>query len=181
MFDLDGFIEACTGALEESNPRLAIKELLEAAVSDPSGVEHALPPERAELSTLYSSAELTIAKVVWAPGMVLAPHDHRMWALIGIYGGQEDNTFYRRTPGGIVTSGGQQLSTSDVTTLGRETIHSVSNARQHDFTGAIHIYGGDFVNQPRSMWDPNTMKEEPANGETVRRLFEAANLGTTTP
>ena len=39
---------------------------------------------------------LTVLNVVWAPGMVLPPHDHRMWAAIGIYAGQEDNEFFRR-------------------------------------------------------------------------------------
>ena len=29
--------------------------------------------------------------------MALNPHDHRMWAVIGMYGGQEDNAFYRRS------------------------------------------------------------------------------------
>ena len=33
-------------------------------------------------------------------GHALYPHDHRMWAAIGIYAGQEDNAFYRRTGAG---------------------------------------------------------------------------------
>ena len=33
-------------------------------------------------------------------GMALNPHEHRMWAVIGMYGGQEDNAFYRRAAGG---------------------------------------------------------------------------------
>ena len=57
----------------------------------------------AELTTLYVSDELTVLKLVWAPGMWLQPHDHRMWAAIGIYGGQEDNTFYRRGGGGATS------------------------------------------------------------------------------
>jgi len=43
------------------------------------------------------------------------------------------------------------------------------------FTGAIHVYGGDFVNQPRSQWDPDTLLEEPYNLAEVQRLFAAAN------
>ena len=44
--------------------------------------------------------------VVWAPGMRIRPHDHLMWAAIGLYAGQEDNTFYRRADGHMVPAGG---------------------------------------------------------------------------
>ncbi|MGO9557666.1 MAG: hypothetical protein ACLPQS_10125 [Acidimicrobiales bacterium] len=175
MFDLDDLIGDCTAALGETNPRLAIKEILAKVVSEPSSVESALPPKRAELVPLFSSPELTIVKVIWAPAMVLPPHDHRMWGLIGIYGGREDNHFFRRTPSGIVPSGGKQLSTSEVSLLGQDTIHSVTNPLSREYTGAIHIYGGDFMNQPRSIWDTETMEERPASGDTVRALFEEAN------
>ena len=44
--------------------------------------------------------------------MRLYPHDHRMWAAIGIYQGREDNAFYRR-PGPeartLLESGGKTL------------------------------------------------------------------------
>ena len=178
MFDLDDLIGACTDALGDPNPRLAIKEILAEAVSDPSSVERALPPRRAELVPLYSSADLTIVKVIWAPAMALAPHDHRMWAAIGIYGGKEDNSFFRRTPTGLMSSGGRQLSVSEVVLLGHDAIHSVTNPLGREYTGAIHIYGGDFMNEPRSIWDTETMEEQPADGETVRRLFEEANART---
>ena len=175
MFDLDTFIDECRQAMKETQPRLAVKEILERAVSEPGAVEAALPAEKAELSALYHSDELTIMKVIWAPAMKLPPHDHLMWAAIGIYGGAEDNSFYRRTPGSILESGGKQLATSDTTLLGDDVIHSVVNPRQHAFTAAIHIYGGDFINQPRSVWPPDTFEEQPATAETMQRYFEAAN------
>ena len=28
--------------------------------------------------------------------MTVIPHDHRMWAVIGVYTGREDNIFWRR-------------------------------------------------------------------------------------
>ena len=36
--------------------------------------------------------------VIWGPGMTIMPHDHRMWAVIGVYTGREDNIFWRRLP-----------------------------------------------------------------------------------
>jgi predicted metal-dependent enzyme (double-stranded beta helix superfamily) len=28
--------------------------------------------------------------------MMVMPHNHHMWAIIGVYGGREDNIFWRR-------------------------------------------------------------------------------------
>ena len=33
----------------------------------------------------------------------------------------------------------------------------------------------DFVNQPRSQWDPDTLLEQPYDLEQVRKLFAQAN------
>ena len=47
MFDLDTFIADCLTANQEAQPRLAIKEVLDRAVSMPAEVAAALPPDRA--------------------------------------------------------------------------------------------------------------------------------------
>ena len=175
MFDVDRFIADCRTALTEQTPEVAIKELLERAVAQPGEVEAALgtPPE-GEFVALHHSSELTIFKVVWTPGLVTFPHDHRMWAVIGLYGGREDNTFYRRAPEGLAPAGGRQLERGDVAVLGKAVIHAVTNPLR-EFTGAIHIYGGDFFTTPRSDWDPETMQERPYDVERTRRWFREAN------
>jgi predicted metal-dependent enzyme (double-stranded beta helix superfamily) len=177
MFDLDRFIADCVEAVAEGEPRRAVKEVLARAVADPESVARALPARRAEIERLHVSPELTIIKVVWAPGMRIFPHDHRMWAAIGIYGGQEDNTFYRRSPDGVVASGGTQLRDGDVALLGDDTIHAVRNPRRQP-TGAIHVYGGDFFTQARSEFDPDTLAESPYDVERTLALFEAANAAS---
>ena len=59
--------------------------------------------------------------------------------------------------------------------LGDDTIHSVRNPSE-GLTGAIHIYGGDFVNQPRSQWGPDQPAEErPYDIEEARARFADAN------
>jgi len=35
-------------------------------------------PQRAEIQKLFHSDALTILNVVWAPGMMVMPHNHRM-------------------------------------------------------------------------------------------------------
>jgi predicted metal-dependent enzyme (double-stranded beta helix superfamily) len=180
MFDVDQFVADCIQAIGDPEPRHAIKDVLERAVSDPSVLERSLPATQAELVPLHVSDDLTILKVVWAPGMSFRPHNHLMWAAIGLYGGQEDNTFYRRVGHGITVSGGRELRVSDVALLGDDTIHAVTNPRQ-TFTGAIHVYGGDITaSTGRSEWDEATSDEVPFDFERTQRMFERANTGIAT-
>lgn len=174
MFDLDALVEECHGALRETDPRRAVREILVRTLENPRPAAEALGKQAGGLDILFNAPELTVLNAVWAPGMTLFPHDHRMWAVIGIYGGLEDNTLYRRGPERIQPAGGRELRECDVLALGADAIHSVANPERR-FTGAIHIYGGDFINQPRSQWDPDTLVEQPYDLEQVRRLFAAAN------
>jgi predicted metal-dependent enzyme (double-stranded beta helix superfamily) len=177
MFDVDQFCADCRGALEEDQPRLAVRELLDRALADPRAVADVMRPVEGGLNVLYNAPDLTVMHLVWAPGMRLYPHDHRMWAAIGIYGGREDNAFYRRSgPGNrfLDETGGRRLDTGDVLLLGDDTIHAVSNPLDH-LTGAIHVYGGDFINQPRSQWGPGPEEERPFDYEGAQQHFAEAN------
>ena len=173
MFDLDRFISDCRTALTESAPELAIKEILERAVCAPGEVESALgTPQHGEIAALHQSPELTIMKVVWVPGMSAPPHNHHMWALIGLYGGRENNTFYRREVDGVRATGSKNLVIRDTALLGKDIIHSVTNPLR-EFTGAIHIYGGDFIRTPRSDWE--TGKERPFDMARAKQIMAEAN------
>ena len=175
MLNLDNFISDCRAALTQPTPGLAIKEILARAVANPSEVEAALgTPSQANITPLHHDHDLTIVNIVWTPGMAAYPHDHRMWALIGLYGGREDNTFYRRSPAGLQAAGGTQLGIGDTALFGESIIHSVVNPLRV-FTGAIHIYGGDFFGTPRSDWDPETLQERPYDVERARKLIADAN------
>ena len=105
MFDVDRLVEECRAGLRESSPEVAIREVVGRAMARPDDVERALgTPRMGQIRTLHHSPELTILNVIWAPGMAIYPHDHRMWAVIGLYGGREDNVFYRRTAQGLKRS-----------------------------------------------------------------------------
>ena len=60
--------------------------------------------------------------------MSFNPHDHRMWAAIGLYTGGEDNTFFRRDGQSLVESGGKELRPRDVCLLGADAVHAVTNS-----------------------------------------------------
>jgi predicted metal-dependent enzyme (double-stranded beta helix superfamily) len=175
MFSTEQLIADCRRALEESSPQDAIKEIARRAISDPAGVVRALgTPRQSQIITLHQSPELTILNIIWAPGMSIYPHDHRMWAVIGVYGGREDNVFYRRTPDGLVRASAKQLETGDAVLLNAQTVHAVTNPLG-EFTGAIQIYGGDFFGVARSEFDPETLEERPFDVEKAKQVFLDAN------
>jgi hypothetical protein len=119
MFTLAGFIDDCRAALKDATPELAVKDLLERTMAHPADVEAALgTPRRGKIVSLHRSEEVTILNVIWTPGMAIYPHEHRMWAAIGLYGGREDNTFYRRGPAGLTVAGRRTVETQDVLVLG---------------------------------------------------------------
>jgi predicted metal-dependent enzyme (double-stranded beta helix superfamily) len=179
MFDLDRFIDDCRAAVREDRTHRAAREVLARANSDPAAILAALgEPATAGVTPLYKSAELTILNVVWGRRMTIMPHDHRMWAVIGVYTGREDNIFWRRladeADGLIEAAGAKSLGERCAEPLGREIIHSVTNPLGR-LTAAIHVYGGDFYGIERTEWDPETLCERPYDFELHRRLFAEAN------
>lgn len=179
MFDLDQFIADCRAARASSSSSKAICDVVRRAVADPTGPLKALgEPDRAAVGEIYRSDDLSILNVVWATHMTILPHNHHMWAVIGVYGGREDNIFWRRIPdeddSRIEAAGARSLGVGDAQPLGHEIIHSVTNPTSK-FTAAIHVYGGDFFATSRSEWDPETLSEQPSDGERARRIFEEAN------
>jgi predicted metal-dependent enzyme (double-stranded beta helix superfamily) len=175
MFDVESFVADCRDALREARPAVAVKEVVERAVADPGAIDDALgTANEGGLRSLYRSEDLTVLQLVWPPGVQLFPHDHLMWAANGIYGGGEENTFFRRTNDGIERAGGTSLRSGDVALLGAEAIHAVANPST-SYTAAIHVYGGDYFGVARSQWDPDTLTEAPFDVEAVRRLLAAAD------
>ena len=148
MFDSDQFVADCRAARAEGDSHKAMREVVARAVSDPAAVLAGLgAPEKAGLFTLHRSDAFTVLNIVWAPHMTLMPHDHRMWAVIGIYSGREDNIFWRRVgdagDGRIEAAGAKAVGERDAIALGRDVVHSVTNPIPR-LTAAIHVYGGDF-------------------------------------
>lgn len=175
MFHTERFIEDCRAALNEIDAQAAVMELVHRAVRDPLPLMRAVgEPVRAGVNVIYKADDLTILNLCWGPQMQFHPHNHRMWAAIGIYTGREDNTFYRRDGQGLKQHGTKVLNAGDVTPLGKEIIHSVINPLDQ-ITAAIHVYGGDFFAMPRSEWDAEKWEEHPYDVAHTMRKFEESN------
>lgn len=181
MFKKDRFIEDCRSAVGDGQK--AIRELMLEAVADPSGIVADLgEPTKAGVYPLHHDDDLTIINFVWAPCMTLLPHNHNMFAVIGIYSGREDNMFWRRigdgaASPGIEAAGAESMGPGQVATLGPDIIHSVANPITK-LTSALHVYGGDFFNppKPRSQWDHETLVEQPWDMDHTRAVFHEAEV-----
>jgi predicted metal-dependent enzyme (double-stranded beta helix superfamily) len=176
MFETERFIEDCQLGIAEGDSHMGVRQVVARAVANPSELIDAVgEPIEAGVKELFRSPRLTILNVVWAPRMNVMPHDHRMWAVIGIYVGGEDNIFWRRVGHKIEAAGARALRAKDAVPLGPDIIHSVTNPIEK-FTGAIHVYGGDFFATSRSEWDPETFAEAPYKAEKTIELFAKANV-----
>ena len=68
MFDIDEFIAQCTTARQEAQPQLAVKEVVERALSRPSEIDAALgEPDSWAMRTIHHTDDLTILQFVWPP------------------------------------------------------------------------------------------------------------------
>ncbi len=172
MFEIEQFVADCRAALADRASG-ALQEVVARAIADPAALIAVLgAPTQSCSDVLYRGPDLTVLNLVWAPHQWTLPHNHNARAVIGMYGGREDNMFWRRLPEGkrIEAAGAKSLSTGDVAVLGRDIIHSVTNP-VGKFSGALHVYDGDFFSPSRSMWDAETLSEEPFDVIKVSPMF----------
>lgn len=175
MFDLEQFIDDCVRAKRESDSQRAMCEVVRQAVTEPNEIVSALgEPKEAGFKALYESDDLTILNFTWSPMMTLMPHDHNMWAVIGLFAGREDSILWKRCENTIEACGAKSLAPGDVGALGPSAIHSVTNPTGK-LTSALHVYGGNFFAPGRSEWDPETLEERPFDFDKSRRIFREAN------
>jgi hypothetical protein len=170
--DLDAFVDECAIALRERDRAGALRSVLDRIGRDPGGVADALGDlVHGGITALHHAPDLTILKVVWTPRMKIGAHDHQMLAGIVVYGGREDNTFFRRIGDRVEPAGGRTVQAGEAMLLGEDAIHGVRNPEPR-YTGAIHVYAGDFFARKRSMWrDDGEPDPDPAS---VEEIFERA-------
>ena len=173
--DIERLVEDCRRARASGEPQAAVHEVVACAVANPSAVLLGLgEPAKGGIRTLYRSADLTVLNIIWSPLMQLLPHEHRMWSVIGIYAGREDNIFWRREGNSVAAAQAAAVSAGEVVSLADDVIHSVANPIEK-FTGALHVYGGDFFAKARSEWDPETLAERSWNIQRAIQIFKESN------
>ena len=173
MFALEDFISEIRTA-NAGGGQPAVDEVLRTAIRHPDEIIETLgKPEEADLHKLYNDDEITILNVVWPPLISLLPHNHNMWASIGIYTGRENNIIWERSGDVIEPTNASALRERDVYSLPPNAIHSVTNPIEK-FTGALHVYGGNYFAPGRSEWDAETLEERPFDLAAARTTFSKA-------
>lgn len=166
MVNLEQFIERC-----KDQPPSIVKKLLLEIMSDVEGLKQALVAAAGEQTLgegtgsdniFFCSSTLTLLKATLPPRFKNPPHEHRMWAVVGIYEGQELNVFYRRKENGIEEISRQLVIGPEAIILEPDTIHSIENPLDRLSFG-LHVYGGDVDRTERSIWNPLTLSEERYN------------------
>ena len=171
------FIEDCLRACGQGNPTRAGRERAyrQGSLRFREVARAFGEPQAGLVDVLYRGDDINILHVAWAPLMTLLPHDHLMWVAIGIYGGREENVFYRRGENGLIQLRGMQLETRDAALFGATAIHSAANPLDR-VTGTIHVYGGDFIGSATARGTVRTPKacrsgrstEKPPCGHSTR-------------
>lgn len=164
MVDLDKFVADCKAALAEDDPTVAVESLVREVIAEPEAL-HAAFGERVTGKSLrdrivFHDDSLTVLQIATVPGLQSPVHNHNMWAVIGVYEGEEYNAFFEETADGLQQTGERLLKKGDIAVLGPETIHAINNPIDRN-SNAIHVYGGDLVaREGRSMWNPRTKARE---------------------
>jgi hypothetical protein len=168
---IEHFVAGCRAAHAHGQQR--VLEFIERTVRDPAGL--LAPLELSDLpgmSTMYRADHLTILHVVWAPKMEVPAHDHRMWAVIGVYRGCEINRYWCRAAQGLQRTGTATLHAGDAVLLDADAIHSVANPLDRT-TEAIHVYGGDFFATERGEWANENAPEGRFDPQLAVQRFSA--------
>ncbi len=162
VFDL---VEQGARAAQDPNPCAAVRGMLKGLCSRLEEVNEALDfcgctdvdntPDR---QIFYRSPNLAMMRIFFGQGLRTPPHDHSTWAAILILSGREKNTFYRRCGvHGLQRIGEKILEPGSVFRMDGNAIHVVECADQPSV--ALHVYGGDLDQLPRSIWHPHTLEE----------------------
>jgi len=156
MYTLENFLDELRQAIRNSD-LTAVADVVQHAVGEKPFTSQVGSPQ-----LLHSEPGLTVLHAVVNPGFASPPHDHRTWAVIGVYEGQEDNTFYRLIDGSrrIEQTGHRNLRQGEVLTLDIEAIHKIANPGSNKLM-ALHVYGKNIFEIERSAWDLATGNERP--------------------
>ena len=178
-FDIDEFVRECLQAWETEGAD-AVKDVLDrtlgrgcAPVRECFG-----DPREAHLQVLYPGPELVIENMVWAPGMSYPAHNHNTPVMTGVYAGLEVNDFYQpqsSTGGRLQRTETVDINEGEAVLMAHDAIHRIANPSRRSFTGAFHIYMGDYLHSSRSIWYPDDASETPASFALTKDIFAAAN------
>jgi predicted metal-dependent enzyme (double-stranded beta helix superfamily) len=157
-------VARCTDAADSPEPMRGVRTVIEGWKDRLAEIEQALAYVSGvggnARQVFYRSPGLTMLKVCFPVGRRTPPHDHGTWAMILLLSGREKNTLYRREPGGLRKAGEVTLEPGTILPMLGETVHVAESIGETPAIG-LHVYGGDILELPRRMWNPQTLEEHP--------------------
>jgi predicted metal-dependent enzyme (double-stranded beta helix superfamily) len=177
-------VAACNEAVQSKETMQAVRQLLEGWKGQLEAIERALAYVSGvggnARQVFYRSPNLTLLKVAFPPGRRTPPHDHGTWATILLLSGQEKNTLYRMEPGGLRKASAVVLERGSILPMRRETVHVAECIGAAPAIG-LHVYGGDILELPRRMWDPQTLTQHPLEWTLYEKFAQAASAASAAP
>lgn len=182
--EVDRLVAACSEAVHSKEPMRAVRQLLESWQGQLDAIERTL----AYISgvggnarqVFYRSPELTLLKVAFPAGRRTPPHDHGTWATILLLSGQEKNTLYRVVDGRLRRASEVVLERGSILPMLGETVHVAECIGAAPAIG-LHVYGGDILELPRRMWNPQTLAEHPLDWTLYETFARAASAAPAAP
>ncbi|HZM43426.1 MAG TPA: cysteine dioxygenase family protein [Burkholderiales bacterium] len=171
-------------AAESADPMGSARQVLESLKDDLGTIESTL----AYISgvggnarqVFYRSTSLTLLKVCFPSGRRTPPHDHGTWAQILVLSGEEKNTLYRRDNGALRKASEVTLTRGTILPMRAETAHVAECIGSAPAIG-LHVYGGDILELPRRMWNPETLEEHPLDWTQYETFARVASKAASAP
>lgn len=169
---------------ESANPMNAAREELEAIRNDVAAIESALAYVSGTggnaRQVFFRSPTMTLLKVCFPAGRRTPPHSHGTWAQILLLSGEEKNTLYRNDNGQLRRATEVTLTRGTVLPMLAETAHVAECLGSVPAIG-LHVYGGDILELPRQMWDPDTLEAHKLDWTIYEKFAQAASKAASAP
>lgn len=171
-------------AAERADPMAAVRDVLEGMRGEVDAIERALDFVSGvggnARQVFYRSPGLTLLKVRFPAGRRTPPHDHGTWATILLLSGEERNTLYRCEEGRLRKAGEATLQPGALLSMRADTVHVAESIGTTAAVG-LHVYGGDILELPRRMWNPETLEEHPLDWGVYEGFAKAASAARSAP
>lgn len=169
---------------ESADSMNAAREALEALRGDLGAIEQALSYVSGTggnaKQVFYRSPTITLLKVCFPAGRRTPPHNHGAWATILLLSGEEKNTLYRNEGGKLRRASEVTLKRGSILPMRADIAHVAECIGNTPAIG-LHVYGGDILDLPRSMWHPETLAEHALDWTLYEQFAQAASKAAGAP
>jgi len=161
MFSLSRFVSDCISASDPadvSGSVARLRRVYKVVEEDAAGIRASIPNEGPDEVLLHEDDRCTIYIVRTPPGVLYAPHDHGMVAIVGVFEGAEANDFFTRARSESLTlprDSTEVIREGCVTVLDADVVHAIS-CEGSVRSQALHVYLGNLGAQDRSLFHPTT-------------------------